>query len=77
LDKRQLQGIYAEVLRGGKAVGDVKQGIDSQPRNPSAEKEYLSLEELTQLIPYRPQTIRNLMSQRVLTDIEQPYPGEM
>lgn len=30
------------------------------------EKEYLSLDELCQRIPYRPQTIRNLMSQGVL-----------
>lgn len=32
------------------------------------EKEYLSLEELCQRIPYRPQTIRNLMTQGVLLE---------
>lgn len=32
----------------------------------SARKEYLSLQELCERIPYRPQTIRNFMSQGVL-----------
>lgn len=32
----------------------------------TTEKEYLSLDELCQQIPYRPQTIRNLMSQGIL-----------
>lgn len=36
------------------------------PLNSAMEKEYLSLEELCQRIPYRPQTVRNLMSQGVL-----------
>jgi hypothetical protein len=36
--------------------------------NPPTEKEYLSLDELVQRIPYRPQTIRNLMSQGVLRE---------
>ncbi len=32
------------------------------------EKEYLSLEELVERIPYRPQSIRNLMCQGVLRE---------
>jgi len=39
-----------------------------RPFDPVMEKEYLSLEELCQRIPYRPQTIRNLMSQGVLRE---------
>lgn len=41
---------------------------DTSPFNPSAEKEYLSLDELVERIPYRAQTIRNLMSQGVLRE---------
>lgn len=33
-----------------------------------AEKEYLSLSELVERIPYRPQTIRNLMCQGILRE---------
>ena len=36
--------------------------------NLPAEKEYLSLEELVDRIPYRPQTIRNLMYQGILRE---------
>lgn len=39
---------------------------DLRPFDPATGKEYLSLGELCQRIPYRPQTIRNLMSQGVL-----------
>jgi len=37
-----------------------------RPFDAGTDKEYLSLQELCQRIPYRPQTIRNLMSQGVL-----------
>ena len=53
----------------------VEMGIDNEVHymddvslDPQAEKEYLSLEELVERIPYRPQTIRNLMSQGVLQE---------
>ena len=39
-----------------------------RPFDPVMEKEYLSLGELCQRIPYRPQTIRNLMTQGVLRE---------
>jgi hypothetical protein len=54
----------------------VEMGIDSAVHrmddvslvDPPAEKEYLSPEDLVERIPYRPQTIRNLMSQGVLRE---------
>jgi uncharacterized protein YheU (UPF0270 family) len=39
-----------------------------EPCDPLNDKEYLSIEELVERIPYRPQTIRNLMSQGVLRE---------
>lgn len=39
-----------------------------RPFDPMVEKEYLSLGELCYRIPYRPQTIRNLMTQGVLRE---------
>lgn len=42
---------------------DKSRSLDQQ-----VEKEYLSLEELVERIPYRPQTIRNLMCRGVLLE---------
>jgi len=41
---------------------------EATPLDSPIEKEYLSLEELVERIPYRPQTIRNLMCQGVLRE---------
>jgi hypothetical protein len=41
---------------------------EATPFDPPIEKEYLSLEELVERIPYRPQTLRNLMCQGVLRE---------
>jgi hypothetical protein len=41
---------------------------EPRPFDPPTKKEYLSLEELVEQIPYRPQTIRNLICQGVLKE---------
>jgi hypothetical protein len=41
---------------------------ETKPLDSPMEKEYLSIAELVRRIPYRPQTLRNLMSQGVLKE---------
>jgi hypothetical protein len=44
----------------------IQQGSEEQPGETTPTKDHLSLNELCALIPYKPQTVRNLKSQGIL-----------
>src|SRR5262245_53485957 len=56
----RLQSIVTEVQE------IVRQWSDEQPGETTPTKDHLSLNELCALIPYKPQTVRNLKAQGVL-----------